>query len=172
MGLALLEVVASGEEWPIRAPPPPVAQRVAAAAGAPGQIATDASPTARVSTPEGSAKTVPVPSVALTVRCKAPMATVPAVTAPPTIPPANVELFVGRWEYADVVRQPSQPQSARSRPGVASGVGDVRQGQMVVLPKHALRALPACPLAQLLPPKGPLHRGRSRRYRRGKLLAG
>ena len=99
---ALLDAVASGTEWPVMAPLPPVAQHCAAAAGAPGQTATDAAPTARMPTPEGDATTVPVPPVAQTV-CEAPKAIVPPAPAPPTFPPANVELFVGRRTYMDVV---------------------------------------------------------------------
>ena len=58
----MLDVVASGEEWPARGPPAPAPRRVAEAAGAPGQTATDATPPTRVQKPQGSASTAPVPS--------------------------------------------------------------------------------------------------------------
>ena len=52
---AMLDVVASGEEWPIMVPSHPEVRRVAAAAGAPKQTATDAAPPTHALTPAGSA---------------------------------------------------------------------------------------------------------------------
>ena len=132
---AMLDVVASGEEWPIRVPPPPVVRRVAEAAGAPGQTATDAAPTTRVQEPEGSASSGSFHPRILLVRSATPVDQGPAAPAPPVIPPADVLQFVGR-EFADVVKQPPVPQSARRGRGGASGVGEVRQGSMVTLPRH------------------------------------
>ena len=92
---AMLDVVASGEEWPVRGPPPPVARCIAEAAGAPGQTATDATPPTRMRQPQGSSSTAPVPSVVLPVHSTAPVDKGPAVSAPPVIPPADPKKFVG-----------------------------------------------------------------------------
>ena len=70
---AMLDVVASGEEWPVGGPPPPVARRIAEAAGAPGQTATDAAPPTRMRQPQGSASNAPVPSAVLPVHSTAPV---------------------------------------------------------------------------------------------------
>ena len=110
---AMLDVVASGGEWPDRGPPAPVARQIAEAAGALRQTATDATPPTRVQRPQGSASTAPVPSVVLPVRSTAPMEKAPAASAPPVIPPAR----------------------GRGRGG-ASGVGEVRQGNFLTLPRH------------------------------------
>ena len=60
---AMLDVVASGEEWPITVPPLPEVRRVAAPAGSPGQTVTDAAPPIYMLTPVGSVSSVPVPPV-------------------------------------------------------------------------------------------------------------
>ena len=91
---AMLDVVASGEEWPIRVPPPPAVRRVAEAAGAPGQTATDAAPTTRVQQPQGSASTSSFRPI-LSVRSAVPVDKGPAASAPPVIPPADVLQIVG-----------------------------------------------------------------------------
>ena len=106
---AMLDVVASGEEWPDRGPPAPVARHVAEAAGALGQTATDATPPTRVQKPQGSASTTPVPSVVLPVRSTAPMEKAPAASATPVIPPADPKLFVGRDHYAAVDEDVGEP---------------------------------------------------------------
>ena len=107
----MLDVVASGEEWPARGPPAPAPRRVAEAAGAQGQSATDATPTTRVQKPLGSASTAPVSSVAPPVRSTAPA----AASAPPKIPSADPVLFIGEDHYARVVRESLMPQAARGR---------------------------------------------------------
>ena len=131
----MLDVVASGDEWPIRVPPPLAVRRVAEAAGAPGLRATNATPTTRELQLEGSASTFSVPPVVLTVHSTAPMATGPAMTSPLTIPPADVLQFFGQ-EYATVVKYTPVPQFTRSSCGAAGGMGEVRQGSMVTLPRH------------------------------------
>ena len=141
--------MALGGEWPDRGPPASVARRVAEAAGAPGQTATDATPPTRVQKPQGSVWTAPVPSVVLPVRSTAPMEKAPAASAPPVIPPADPVLFVGQDHYARVVKQALTPQAARGRGrGGVSGVGEVRQGNFVTLPRHT-------PLGPRLPPGFP-----------------
>ena len=129
----MLDVVASGEEWPVRRPPAPAPRRVAEAAGAQGQSATDATPPTRVQKPLGSASTAPVSCMAPPVRSTAPA----AASAPPMIPPADPALFVGGSAYAAVVKQTPTPQAARGRGrGGVSGAGEVRQGNFVTLPRH------------------------------------
>ena len=132
---AMLDVVASGEEWPIRVPPPPAVRRVAEAAGAPGQTATNAAPTTRVHQPQGSASSVSVPPVVLTVHSTAPVDTGPAVSASPVISPADVLQIVGE-EYTAVVKHTPVPQFTRSGHGAVGGVGELRQGRIVTLQRH------------------------------------
>ena len=128
----MLDVVASGEEWPARGPPAPAPRHVAEAAGAPGQSATDATPPTRVQKPQGSASTALVPSVAPPVRSTAPA----AASAPPMIPPADPKMFVGGPQYAAVVKHALLPQAARGRGrGGVSGVGEVRQLNVLTLPR-------------------------------------
>ena len=124
----MLHVVASGEEWPVRGSPAPAPRRVAEAAGAQGQSATDATPPTRVQKPLGSASTAPVSSAAPPVRSTAP--------APPKkIPPADPAVFLGGDAYAAAVEQQPSPLAARGRGG-AGVAGEVRQGSLVSLPRH------------------------------------
>ena len=125
---------------------------------APGQTATDATPPTHVQRPQGSALTAPVPSVVLPVQA-------PAASAPHVIPPADPKLFVGGTQYAAVVRQAFSPQAAHGRgSGGASGVGQMRQGNFVTLPRHtplgprpppgfpALHQVRDAPMAELASP--------------------
>jgi len=135
----MLDVAASGE-WPTptRETPIPAPRRsVAAAAGAPGQSATDASPSTRATRPQEGATTASVSSEAPPVHSSAPAA---VTSRPHFIPPMDPAMFLGGGAYADAVRHQPSPLPARGTRGRGRGgtvvAGELRQGVMVALERR------------------------------------